>query len=83
MIFKNISWPAIRIELLIPDLGDRHWLHVTADRHVSGDAAEVNVGWPRIVKFYHKSLNEKISYAHLMCGQLGLVHALLYIFSYG
>ena len=37
----------------------------------------------RIVKFYHKSLNEKISYAHLMCGQLGLVHALLYIFSYG
>ena len=37
----------------------------------------------RIVKFYHKSLNEKISYAHLMCGQFGLVHALLYIFSYG
>ena len=37
----------------------------------------------RIVKFHHKSLNEKISFAHLMCGQFGLVHALLYIFSYG
>ena len=37
----------------------------------------------RIVKFHHKSLSEKISYAHLMCGNYGLVHALLYIFSYG
>jgi hypothetical protein len=37
----------------------------------------------RIVKFHHKSLNEKISFAHLMCGQFGLVHALLYMFSYG
>ena len=37
----------------------------------------------RIVKFYHKSLHEKISYAHLMCGNGGLVHALVYIFSYG
>lgn len=37
----------------------------------------------RIIKFYHKSLNEKISYAHLMCGEFGLVHALIYIFSYG
>lgn len=37
----------------------------------------------RIVKFYHKSLNEKISYAHLMCGEFGLVHALLKIFSFG
>ena len=37
----------------------------------------------RIVKFYHKNLSEKISYAHLMCGNYGLVHALLYIFSYG
>ena len=37
----------------------------------------------RIIKFYHKSLNEKISYAHLMCGQFGLVHALINIFSFG
>ena len=37
----------------------------------------------RIVKFHHKSLSEKISYAHLMCGHYGLVHAMLYIFSYG
>lgn len=37
----------------------------------------------KIVKFHHKSLNEKLSFAHLMCGQFGLVHAMLYIFSYG
>ena len=38
----------------------------------------------RIIKFYHKSLNERlISYAQLMCGHHGLVHALLNIFSYG
>ena len=37
----------------------------------------------RLVKFHHKSLNEKISYAHLMCGENGLVHALLNIFSFG
>lgn len=38
----------------------------------------------RIIKFYHKSLNERlISYAHLMCGRDGLVHALINIFSYG
>ena len=37
----------------------------------------------RIIKFYHKSLNEKISYAHLMCGEYGLVHALINIFSFG
>jgi len=37
----------------------------------------------RIVKFHHKSLNEKISHAHLMCGQYGLVQALIYIFSFG
>ena len=37
----------------------------------------------RIVKFYHKNLNEKISYAHLMCGSFGLVHSLSYIFSFG
>ena len=37
----------------------------------------------KIVKFHHKSLNEKLSFAHLMCGQFGLVHTMLYIFSYG
>ena len=38
----------------------------------------------RLVKFYHKSLDEKaISYAHLMCGQGGLVQALIYVFSFG
>uniref|UniRef100_A0A0K2V7U8 DENN domaincontaining protein 5Blike [Apis florea] n=1 Tax=Lepeophtheirus salmonis TaxID=72036 RepID=A0A0K2V7U8_LEPSM len=37
----------------------------------------------RIIKFYHKSLNEKISYAHLMCGQSGLVQALICVFSFG
>lgn len=37
----------------------------------------------RIIKFYHKSLNEKISYAHLMCGEHGLVHALIQIFTFG
>ena len=37
----------------------------------------------KIVKFHHKSLNEKLSFAHLMCGQYGLVHTMLYIFSYG
>ncbi len=37
----------------------------------------------RLIKFYHKSLNEKISYAHLMCGEGGLVHALASIFSFG
>jgi hypothetical protein len=37
----------------------------------------------RLVKFYHKNLNEKISYAHLMCGEAGLVTALLNIFSFG
>ncbi len=37
----------------------------------------------RLIKFYHKSLNEKLSYAHLMCGEGGLVHALASIFSFG
>lgn len=38
----------------------------------------------KIVKYHHKSLNESsIGFTHLMCGKLGLVHALIYIFSYG
>jgi len=37
----------------------------------------------RIVKFHHKNLFEKISWAHLMCGERGLVHALLNVFSFG
>ena len=37
----------------------------------------------RLIKFSLKSLKEKISYAHLMCGEYGLVHALINIFSFG
>jgi len=37
----------------------------------------------RIIKHHHKSLAERLSWAQLMCGELGLVHVLLQVFSYG
>ena len=42
---------------------------------------ETNHRYPEIAEF---DLNFFLfSFAHLMCGQFGLVHAMLYIFSYG
>ncbi|XP_023328057.1 DENN domain-containing protein 5B [Eurytemora carolleeae] len=37
----------------------------------------------RLIKHHHKSLKEKVSWAQLMCGELGLVHALIQVFSFG
>ena len=37
----------------------------------------------RIIKHHHKSLKERVSWAQLMCGPLGLVHSLIQVFSYG
>merc|ERR1719312_1369730 len=37
----------------------------------------------RIIKHHHKSLKERVSWAQLMCGELGLVHSLIQVFSYG
>lgn len=37
----------------------------------------------RIIKHHHKSLKERLSWAQLMCGELGLVHSLLQVFSFG
>ena len=37
----------------------------------------------RIIKHHHKSLKERVSWAQLMCGNLGLVHSLIQVFSYG
>ena len=37
----------------------------------------------RIIKHHHKSLKERVSWAQLMCGDLGLVHSLIQVFSYG
>ena len=36
----------------------------------------------RIIKHHHKSLKERVSWAQLMCGDLGLVHSLIQVFSY-
>ena len=37
----------------------------------------------RIIKHHHKSLKERVSWAQLMCGELGLVHSLIQVFSFG
>ena len=37
----------------------------------------------RIIKHHHKSLEERVSWAQLMCGELGLVHSLIQVFSFG
>jgi len=37
----------------------------------------------RIIKHHHKSLKERVSWAQLMCGELGLVHCLITVFSFG
>lgn len=37
----------------------------------------------RLIKHHHKSLKERVSWAQLMCGTLGLVHSLIQVFSYG
>merc|ERR1712112_636122 len=37
----------------------------------------------RIIKHHHKSLKERVSWAQLMCGDLGLVHSLIQVFSFG
>ena len=33
----------------------------------------------RIIKHHHKSLKERVSWAQLMCGELGLVHSLIQV----
>ena len=33
----------------------------------------------RIIKHHHKSLKERVSWAQLMCGELGLVHCLIQV----
>jgi len=37
----------------------------------------------RLIKHHHKSLKERVSWAQLMCGEDGLVHALIQVFSFG
>ena len=37
----------------------------------------------RIIKHHHRSLKECVSWAELMCGDFGLVHSLIQVFSYG
>jgi hypothetical protein len=37
----------------------------------------------RIIKHHHKSLRERVSWAQLMSGELGLVHSLIQVFSFG
>merc|ERR1719204_2919761 len=37
----------------------------------------------RIIKHHHKSLKERVSWAQLMCGEMGLVFSLIQVFSFG
>ena len=37
----------------------------------------------RIIKHHHRGLKERVSWAQLMCGEGGLVHSLILVFSHG